>query len=772
MIKQIIGLILVCILPNIAQAQILKIKGQIVDEANVPISSATIQCFDAKGTLQGGAVSNNKGNFTCTVNNKGEQYRLLITFVGFQKYEFSFRTNNSDINLGNIALTTKNNQLSDVIITANQTIRKDDKIMIFPSKEQIRHAYDGYSALAMMMISRLNVDIYNKTVTTRSGETLLCINGREVKTEEVTILNPKDIIRVDFYENHHPEYPLASSVIDYIVVKHDHGGAGNISINENLNQVNGMDMAHIRFYHKKSEFTLYANGNYNHYSPHRGEEITTNFRFPNETITNNTYSMPSPIHKNGINTMMSYLYQGVKDQFCISINLHNEHNSNKRNSQQKYSNKSENLLVKDLSHTDDISPAIQFYYKHSFEKGRMFRATLYGSYNKTTVERRYQAFADKEVMTDYISLNKDNFYKFNPTLFYVHPIQEHSLFADFKYNHKQTSNVYTEGNNKYNNKLTNGQGIITIGDNLRIKKIASLTLQLADRMVYINNGKTSSFQHYFSPSLFTNFNLPKNNTIRLMASLGVYDPEMRYYNSAEQRIDQYQILMGNPNLVTSTTFSTEISYNKATKWGNFSYFMSYNRDEKNIFEQVNYDSNKNVFIHTYQNGGTFTRFISNVEFQFKLIPNKLTWMISGEYDYYSENDWEKQTINELLGSTQITLMQKGFNASLSATTPIKQLYRGQFITHPFSLKIDAGYNYKQWHFGMNIRNPFFNAPMKVKYTTNDYSKVGRTYFPRIQDNVFAVSINYRFNFGQKHQFQSVPMDNTRDSGILKANSNN
>ena len=58
-----------------------------------------------------------------------------------------------------------------------------------------------------MMIPTLDVDPFTKKVSTIQGETLLLINGREASSDEIRNLNPKDILRIDFYDQHHPEYP-------------------------------------------------------------------------------------------------------------------------------------------------------------------------------------------------------------------------------------------------------------------------------------------------------------------------------------------------------------------------------------------------------------------------------------------------------------------------------------------------------------------------------------------------------------------------------------
>lgn len=56
----------------------------------------------------------------------------------------------------------ESNKLDEVVVTGRQITRTTDKVLYFPSKEQLRHASDGYKALALMMIPTLDVDPFTK----------------------------------------------------------------------------------------------------------------------------------------------------------------------------------------------------------------------------------------------------------------------------------------------------------------------------------------------------------------------------------------------------------------------------------------------------------------------------------------------------------------------------------------------------------------------------------------------------------------------------------
>ena len=185
-----ISVFLICMITNCIHAQTIRIQGRILDEHNELISSAAIQCYGENKSFLGGTISGTDGKFIIKQAVSNQQCKLLITYIGYQSYEMNLQLAD-DVNVGDIILKSASQLLDEVAVTANQAVRKDNKLMVFPSKSQKHHAYDGYSALSVLMIPNLNVDPFNKTVSTRQGNTLLCINGREAskggKTKRVNM---------------------------------------------------------------------------------------------------------------------------------------------------------------------------------------------------------------------------------------------------------------------------------------------------------------------------------------------------------------------------------------------------------------------------------------------------------------------------------------------------------------------------------------------------------------------------------------------------------
>lgn len=629
-------------------AQTLKVLGSIVNEQKQPVPSANIECLDQAGLQLAGVAADSQGRFTCKVNTAEKMIRLKVSSIGFVTYELDLQTTGKEVNIGTIILRTADNMLGEVTVTGNQTVMKDEKMMIFPSKEQIRHSYDGYSALAMLAFPGLDVDLISRSVTSNGSSPVLCINGRSVSADEVRTLNPKDIQRIDYYQHFRPEFPSAAAVVDFILVQRDHGGTFVANVNENLNKITGDDIIDAKFYHKKSEFSIQLAGNYDHYTPDRGEESLTLLPFPEGIVNKSITTSPSPLHKNSLSGKLSYFYRGKQDQFQASVYLRNTHQTDYQQMSQKYSGSADEEYAKDNTHSDNLSPVFRLYYKHKGKHKQQFTMQVDGSYNHTTLNRLYESGSGQKIQSSYLSRSKEDFYYLVPQINYLYPVKYHRFFADMFYYYRHSQNTYTENGKNTDSKLVEGQGIFSIGDAYYKPKYYSLTFYLTDRMMTVNNGIRTKTSHHFSPKLFyTNYQL-KNQLFGITAAYGLNSPEMQHYNSSEKQVDTYQTLVGNPELRIAPIYTISPFYQYMPKWGVLALNFQYECTEKNIYEQVYFDQERRLFVHTYQNGGSYQTYVGSLKAQVKLVPNKLTWTGILGYNYESEKSWEKQTISKVI----------------------------------------------------------------------------------------------------------------------------
>lgn len=114
--------------------------------------------------------------------------------------------------------------LDEVTIQASSIIRKKDRQLIFPSKDQMQRSMDGLDLTRRMSLPRLWVDPNTKSISMANGNVQLRINGVLASSLEVAALSPEDIKRVEYHDNPGLRYGEGIDIVlDYITIKRTSG---------------------------------------------------------------------------------------------------------------------------------------------------------------------------------------------------------------------------------------------------------------------------------------------------------------------------------------------------------------------------------------------------------------------------------------------------------------------------------------------------------------------------------------------------------------------
>ena len=758
-------------IPLSIYCQEFKLNGRIIDEQKQAIVSATVRCLTKDSALVAGNVSNGEGMFSLSVPVSKESYWLFVSFVGYKEYVSQIQGNNSGtLQMGDIMLIPDTKQLGEVVVTGQQMKRTTDKLIYFPSKEQLRNASDGYNALAIMMIPTLDVDPFSKKVSTVRGNTTLLINGREASSEEVKNLNPKDILRVDFYDQHHPEYPLANSVIDYILIHRNGGGSVALNGEQHLNKGTGTYGGTGQFFKKKSEFAVFVSDAYNHYTPDRGTESTLHLGFPSGTIINEQKSLPSLQKSNRINSYFNYIYQDKQTQFYASAIFRQGNSDNDNRSMQTYSNEETRYQVRDFSNNQNVNPALKLSFNRVLKKNQTLRVTLRGSYNDNQYDRLYTALENNQTTNTYTTIAKENYYNVAPSLMYTKTDRWKNIFflaGNGEYTHTNTD--YRIDGTLSNDTQNMSFSLLTLGYAILMVKNLRMTLQWGNGLHTFNNGTFSYVKYIFRPGLFVNYQFNPKHSLRVSLMVGSGDLGPNFRSAVEQRIDKYQVRRGNPDIETTKSNSVELNYILDSKYINLTYLFDYSKNKKFPYESIKYDFFRGLFIHGYDPLGKAQVLMTGPRLRVKIIPQKLTLDVSGYYWWRKYDYWKTFTLNRFEGSAKLLFIHKNIMASAQVSTPQKSYENGYLVSMPVTYNLNVGYTLNNWHFELATRNPFSEVVRKADYVKDDYQNYTRSYGPRINDHVFYMTVSYRFNFGKKHKFNQIQMEDTGGSTILKVN---
>ena len=106
-----------------AQRAKCNITGRVTDEGKVPVSYASVAIFDDTKPLTG-AVTDDEGRFSLKAEQRSGEYRLVVEFMGYHKFEGVIRINTAQVNTGTIILKEKTQSLGEVVVSGKQAAQR------------------------------------------------------------------------------------------------------------------------------------------------------------------------------------------------------------------------------------------------------------------------------------------------------------------------------------------------------------------------------------------------------------------------------------------------------------------------------------------------------------------------------------------------------------------------------------------------------------------------------------------------------------------------
>lgn len=748
------------------QAKDILLQGRVISSEESCIIGAAIQCFQQDSIFICGGISDDKGCFNIQLPHKGD-YKLSVSYIGYKTNNSFWKNIENNINVGNITLTSTSIALDEVAITAQQVVRTANKLTIFPSPKQLTHSVGGYEVLAHLLIPTLEVDPFKKTISMKEGPVIACINGRQATNEEVKNINSNDILRVDFYDHGHPDYPETYAVIDYVLRPHEKGGTVTIDGEQHLNRATGNYDITNQFFKGKSEITLYLNNAYNNFNIEKGTVSETQFIYPENTLIRKEETLPSKQWDNTFSSYLNYSYKTSKNHFNVAVRYNMGKAKNHNNKIQSLNIPNSITNINDYSRTDNINPGIELFYKGQFKHKQVLSITLSSDYNRNKYTREYSE-PTSAVSTIINNNAKEDFFSLKILANYAKTFQNNGTVSIALIHAQNDSHInqLTDESSDTKDYLKYSGSAIYITYQQIIKKL-SLRLRWGNSIEIQeskNNATIRKMQLY--PQINLDYRISPNQNWQFVTRYSHDTPKMAWLTNTEQQIDPLQIRRGNPNLQNRHLWATFFSYSLNGKRASLTPRIEYTSLFNYIYESI---SRENKFmIHSYKNGGTLRYFLPDLTLNLKIVPEILTLKLNIGWEKQWYNTWQKSTITNWIYNANILFMYKGFMASADIYAPTKTMGLGDTTRTPLTYRFNFGYTLKNFNVQFGTRNPFSSITKQIELTSPYYISHTDSYIPKTEDHVFYVKANYRFNFGKKHEFSNPNIENTSKSAILKA----
>lgn len=745
-----------------AQSKTLKVSGTVKDAHDKGLAGVSILVRTAGGTF--GGVSGRNGeyevNFTAI-----DTVKVSYSYVGYQTYTFS-TLSVEDIRR-DVVLTDKSHTLGEVEVTASSINMKGDHVTYMPTKKQVNGANNGVLLLFNMMIPQLKVSPMENSVATSDQTSLgIFIDERQADANELARLRPKDIARVEYYDM--PTGVFARSGIDralnIVTKKYTSGGYVDVRTNTKVIYPQGNYSVQASF-DKGNVNTLVM----------AGSNVTKNDN--TGSTTKNDYMFDTPFTK--------YMYydfnetKNLSDYGLLRATVRGKRSYFLAQAMLAWNETPDNTAIRSVSYSDNFYPAAKSFtssysngltpslllsHQIRFNKKDMLNWNLSYSYSRNKNRSRYE----EGDFAPIINNAKDRYHSLVAALNYLHAFgnggQLNFELANFLNN---SNSVYSGTSPSQQEMLTNEFLLISSYTHGFGKKFSLMLRFGIDVNTYKVNGMETVTKLYTRPGLNANYKIDGTSSLTLTAYAGSFTPSLSLMNEAEQRVSEYEIKRGNPNLLAGKPITSVLSYSKY--WNKFSLaaYAMYNGTIDNYVNLFTIEGSN--MVNTHINGGNFHSYVVGVNGVLRLLSNSLQLRLSPTFSHNALTGTYRNKHNRFFIYSEVYYSTGAFSFSGYYTSPQTILVSSPVYSKS---KCDYGMTASWSHRGLFVQvgcSNIFNGK-------RDYSK---NYFNYGANNTFVkafsrslgaqvyLNLSYNFDFGRKVKRQDVKVNTSSNSGILK-----
>lgn len=757
--KTIITVLFILLAHSLRGQNNLIITGQVTDTEKSKLTSATVRYYVEDSTFIKGCITDANGDFKLQVPQTDKVQRLVFSYLGYKELAIKIQpTKERTIRLGDIVMKKDVMQIQEVTVLSENQVRTEDKLMVYPTKEELRHAYDGYSALDVLMVPGLNVNTFNNSINYMSQTVLLCINGREATQDEVRDLNAKYIKRVDIYPKGKAEFPQAGAVIDYVMKERDYAGTTAFNTNHDFTSLKGNGRISTQYFQGKSEFAVSVSGGYNNNNWKDEGYMISTYNFPNETVTRTLKGLRSDINAGNLNGYVNYIYNDKVQNFYVSFRMnHNDSEQDDRNSLQ-YSNNPTLLTMQEHKQIKKLNPGLKLQYTRTLPHDQRLRAEFYGSYGNNDYDRWYEYSDDGVVVDAYRNSTAEESYYGSGKVNYTKTFRnKSSLNIDLSQDFTHTANLNLRGGNTYNVSLDKSNTYLNATYNYRIKKRLNLQARIAGHISHVETSGNEVTNLFLTPSLRLSY-MYKNHSFNLQGEAKSCEVSNSNRTGDEYRNNEYEITQGNPDLKDYMNYNVSLFYTwNINKYFTWLCYGSLNLNTNYIYKKCTYDADRNAIIWRVQNSGTNWLQHYETALQWNIIPKRLYIRTGLLYDYTKIKVWETIYHHTLYGMGHVVYQNKGLRARIGFLTQPKYIdsQTGRITRNPVNIDMSASYSIDNWNFRIAYCNPYsFEGRDEIDLGIYKQYVVNKRH--RFYDNWGILGVSYRFNYGKKkHKFDNT-----------------
>ena len=754
-----------------------KLIGRLIDNHNLPVEFANIQLLNPKdSSFLCGGVSNANGDFVIPCQQK--QALMKVSFVGYK----TICKLVSIARIGNVRMQANSYLLKGVTVEAARVVEKVDRQIIFPTKEQVKTASNGYDLLDNLSLPTIIVNrAERKVLSLKGGDVQIRINDVKASMQDVLALQPDEVTKVEFINIPGLKYGDSNldAVINYQVRRRYAGYVAGVSTMQGTKAGFNNSDGYFKYNVKKSEFSINYSFSYRSVEERSYESLGTYHLPTGETLHRNYLGYDSPFLYTTNNVQLGYnLSEPDKYTLNVRLNFYN-HNSPVRGMNQLYqeSGKANQYLQNNRKMLEQI-PSLDIYYSLNMPHDQNLALNLVGTYIGTDYQYRMREYTfnkspDESVknapLTDYSydatgrkrSLIGEGTYSKN--------WKQMALSVGGQYNISHTDNIYVGSSNadtelKYSNLylFTQLQGQ---------QKWFSYQVGVGATRSSIHQGENGYSKWLFRPQVTLQAKASDRLSFKWSSKITSDIPSLSDLSELRQYSNSFEARDGNSGLKPFTGYNNTLS----ASWniplmsvyleGNWTYY------DKPIATSILPEKREDgsyLFVSKPENQKSHDYKHLLLTPEVHLIKDHLDLNLMCEYQNVKTKGLDySHEFNYFSYGAEIRYMTGNWNIGYGAYKVEKSFWGEKTNGGEPTSNLAVTYSYKNWQFG--VLGLFVFYPHGCVYKDELFNKyVQQKNKVRLADqgNMLVFAASFNFSHGRRYHTGSRKLNNSdRDNGI-------
>lgn len=754
-----------------------KLIGRLIDNHNLPVEFANIQLLNPKdSSFLCGGVSNANGDFVIPCQQK--QALMKVSFVGYKTICKLVPI----ARIGNVRMQANSYLLKGVTVEAARVVEKVDRQIIFPTKEQVKTASNGYDLLDNLSLPTIIVNrAERKVLSLKGGDVQIRINDVKASMQDVLALQPDEVTKVEFINVPGLKYGDSNldAVINYQVRRRYAGYVGGVSTMQGTKAGFNNSDGYFKYNVKKSEFSINYSFSYRSVEERSYESLGTYHLPTGETLHRNYLGYDSPFLYTINNVQLGYnLSEPDKYTLNVRLNFFN-YNSPVRGMNQLYqeSGKANQYLQNNREMLEQI-PSLDIYYSLNMPHDQNLALNLVGTYIGTDYQYRMREYTFNKSPDESVKNAPLTDYSYNATGrkrsligegTYSKNWKQMTLSVGGQYNISHTDNIYVGSSNadtelKYSNLylFTQLQGQ---------QKWFSYQVGVGATRSSIHQGENGYCKWLFRPQVTLQAKASDRLSFKWSSKITSDIPSLSDLSELRQYSNSFEARDGNSGLKPFTGYNNTLS----ASWniplmsvyleGNWTYY------DKPIATSILPEKREDgsyLFVSKPENQKNHDYKHLLLTPEVHLIKDHLDLNLMCEYQNVKTKGLDySHEFNYFSYGAEIRYMTGNWNIGYGAYKVEKSFWGEKTNGGEPTSNLAVTYSYKNWQFG--ILGLFVFYPHGCVYKDELFNKyVQQKNKTRLADqgNMLVFTASFNFSHGRRYHTGSRKLNNSdRDNGI-------